>query len=109
MKKLLIAILVFTCLVVVPQLVIGLESDNLTENQTNAMNEIKTTVGSITLFIRLIGGAVGTLVLTAGGVMFMTAGEKPERKEQAKQILTMGVIGLVIILIAPAVVTFIIG
>ena len=85
------------------------QTKNLTENKTVALNEIEETIGGVTLLIQKIGGTIGVLVLTAGGVMFMTAGENPEKKEQAKQVLTMAVIGLVIILVAPSVVKFIIG
>jgi|TARA_Y100000310_G_C20554666_1_gene749912 hypothetical protein len=111
MKKLLIAMVVFSLLVVLPQLVIGavLPEENLSQEQESAVEEIESTIGSITSLIRLIGGTIGTLVITAGGVMFMTSGENPERKEQAKQVLTMGVIGLIVILVAPSIVGFIIG
>jgi Na+/proline symporter len=111
MKKLLIAMVVFSLLVVLPQLVIGavLPDDNLSQEQESAVAEIESTIGGITSLIRLVGGTIGTLVITAGGVMFMTSGENPERKEQAKQVLTMGVIGLVVILVAPSIVGFIVG
>jgi len=110
MKKLFTSALAVLCLLTIPQLVIAAAMpDNLSAEQTAAAVEIQSTVSSITSLIRLVGGTIGTLVITVGGVMFMTAGEKPEKKEQAKQILAMGVIGLVIILIAPAIVGFIIS
>lgn len=85
------------------------DSDNTTAGQMQAAADIQKTVGTITNLIRLVGGTVGTLVITVGGILLMTAGESPEKKDHAKQVITMGVIGLIVILVAPSLVSFILG
>jgi len=105
MKNKMIWVFIMVFLLTVPQLVIGMNESS----SDTALTEIKNTVGRVTMLIQLIGGTIGTLVLSAGGVMFMTAGDSPEKKEQAKQVLTMAIVGLLVILIAPSIVGFIVS
>ena len=110
MKNKIVWIFVLILLLTMPQLVIG--ANNSTAkllSGEDAVNDIKNTIGKVTELIQLIGACIGVAVLSAGGVMFMTAGDSPEKKEQAKQVLTMAVVGLLVILIAPSIVGFIVS
>jgi len=71
--------------------------------------DIRVTVAKI---IRIALGLLGLVVLVIilyGGFVWMTAAGAPDKIEKAKKILINGVIGLVIILSAFAIVTFIIN
>jgi Zn-dependent protease with chaperone function len=54
-------------------------------------------------------GIVAVVIVLYGGFMWMTAGGNEERVTKAKQILTAGVIGLVIIIMAWAIARFVVG
>lgn len=54
-------------------------------------------------------GLVAVIMIIFGGFTWMTAGGNEERIEKAKKILKASIIGLIIILLAWAIVTFIIG
>jgi hypothetical protein len=53
-------------------------------------------------------GVVAVVVILIGGFMWMTAGGNDEKVGKAKKILIQGMIGLVIILLAFAIATFVI-
>jgi len=53
-------------------------------------------------------GVVAVVVILIGGFMWMTAGGNDEKVGKAKKILIQGLIGLVIILLAFAIATFVI-
>jgi hypothetical protein len=104
-KKIVIAI-VFACVFLLVQ--IG-SVHAIKKDQKEAVEGIEDTIGNVVDLIQLIAGSIGALVLTAGGIMFMVSGESPEKKDQAKQILTMGVIGMVIIFAGPWIAQFIVS
>jgi hypothetical protein len=53
-------------------------------------------------------GVVAVVVILIGGFMWMTAGGNDEKVGKAKKILIQGLIGLVIVLLAFAIATFVI-
>jgi uncharacterized membrane protein len=86
-------------------------------NGLMAINEGKiglTATDPRTTAVRIINVALGFLGIIAvvivlyGGFMWMTAGGNEERITKAKQILTAGVIGLVIIVMAWAIARFVV-
>jgi hypothetical protein len=54
-------------------------------------------------------GVVAVVVILIGGFMWMTAGGNDEKVGKAKKILIQGLIGLIIILLAFAIATFVIN
>ena len=81
-----------------PKKVGGLSSKPLATTLTNIINAVLALVGVIALGVILYGG-----------FRWMTAAGNEEAVGEAKKIITAGVIGLIIVIIAYAVVTFVIN
>lgn len=69
---------------------------------------IETIVGIIQVIIGFLG-IVALIIVLIGGFKWMTAAGNEEKVAEAKKLLGAGVIGLVIILAAWAITTFVIG
>jgi len=54
-------------------------------------------------------GLIAVIFILYGGLIWMTAGGNEEKVSKAKKILTAAVIGLVVVLIAWAIVTFVVS
>jgi hypothetical protein len=54
-------------------------------------------------------GIIAVVIVLYGGFMWMTAAGNEERITKAKQILTAGIIGLVIIIMAWAIASYVVG
>jgi len=72
-------------------------------------DEILSPVMKIYNFIKYIASAVALLFLLYGGISFMTAGSDPRQKENAKNIITYVVIGLLVIWAAPLIVELLVA
>ena len=65
--------------------------------------------------VKFVNGAlvmlfsIGTLMLIIGGVMFLFASEEEEMKTKAKSTIFWGIVGIVIAVMAYAIVKFVIG
>jgi hypothetical protein len=66
-----------------------------------AVNIINTALGFL--------GLIAVVIVLYGGFMWMTAAGNEERISKAKQILTAGIIGLVIIAMAWAIASYVVG
>ena len=55
------------------------------------------------------GRYISVLILLFAGITYMIAGDNPSKKEQAKNMITYVLIGLVVIWAAPMLVNFVIG
>ena len=60
-------------------------------------------------FVKYSATIVSVLILLFAGVTYMMAGDNPAKKEQAKNMITYVLIGLVVIWAAPMLVNFMIG
>lgn len=69
--------------------------------------DVRVTVANIIRVVLGILGIVVTLIIIAGGFRWMTAGGNEESVAQAKRIISAGVIGLLIIVVAYALSTWI--
>lgn len=69
--------------------------------------DIRVTIANIIRVVLGILGIVVTLIIIAGGFRWMTAGGNEESVAQAKNIISAGVIGLLIIIVAYALSTWI--
>lgn len=69
--------------------------------------DVRETIARIINVVLGILGIVVTLIIIAGGFRWMTAGGNEESVAQAKKIISAGVIGLLIIIIAYALSTWI--
>ncbi len=78
---------------------VGVEADEgLQNNITNIINVI---IGLL--------GIVAVVVIILGGVQYMTAGGDAAKVKKAKDTILYGVIGLIIIILAAAIVNFVIA
>ena len=66
--------------------------------------DISCVIEKLTNFISLIAFAVAPIMILIGAFYFITAGGNPERVRTGKQVITYAIIGLVIILLARAIV-----
>jgi len=71
--------------------------------------ELTTTIASIIRVALGFLGVVAVLIVLYGGFMWMTAGGNEDRVTKARQIMTAGLIGLIIILAAYAIASFVIS
>lgn len=69
--------------------------------------DVRTTIARIINVVLGILGIVVTLIIIAGGFRWMTAGGNEEAIGQAKKIISAGVIGLLIIIVAYSLSTWI--
>lgn len=70
-------------------------------------NDIRDTIASIINVALGLLGIVCVVIVIAGGFLWMTAAGNEEKVEKAKKLLGAGVIGLVIVLCAYAIATFV--
>ncbi|PIP21802.1 MAG: hypothetical protein COX39_01165, partial [Candidatus Nealsonbacteria bacterium CG23_combo_of_CG06-09_8_20_14_all_40_13] len=66
-------------------------------------------VGKVVGIILLVAGIIAFLYLLYGGIQYMTAGGDAEKATAARTTILNSVIGVVIIVIAYAVVTYVVG
>ncbi len=71
--------------------------------------DLKTTVMNIISYVLGLLGLIAVVMVLYGGFTWMTAGGNEDKIDTAKQIISSAAVGLVIILIAWAIVTFVVG
>ena len=115
MKKtllMLVVIVALLSLVVLPSL--ALASDINTgigfASETGlGSTDIRTTISRIINVAMGLLGIVAVLIILLGGFKWMTAGGADEKIKEARKLIMSGIIGLVIILAAYAIATFVVG
>ncbi len=71
--------------------------------------DLKATVINILQWALGLLALVAVVMIIAGGFMWMTAGGNEEKIEKAKKLISAAVIGLIIVLLAWAIVIFVVG
>ncbi len=71
--------------------------------------DVRTTIGRVIRAFMGLLGIVAVLLILYGGFKWMTAGGNSEQVDEAKKIIISGVIGLIIIMSAYAIATFVVG
>lgn len=66
-------------------------------------------IGNVIKVVLSLLGLIATVILIAGGFMWMTSGGSEEKVKKAKQLMGSAVIGMVIVLLAWTAATFLIG
>jgi len=111
MKKIIISTLLVS-LLLVPSFVLAQNlNEGLIEFGTQAglgNRSLGEVIGAVVKVVLSILGLVATILLIAGGFMWMTSGGNEEKVGKAKQLMGAAIIGLVIVLIAYAAATFIV-
>jgi len=112
MKKKLTAIfgLVFLALFLSMQFVMAIEFNQTLSSQDKAtFDQMLSPVMKIYNLVKYSATVLAVLVLLFAGVMYITAGSDPGKREKAKNMAMYVIIGLVVIWAAPLIVNFIIG
>lgn len=86
----------------------GFDSVNNGLNNTLKDSDPRTMVGSIINVALGFMGVIAVIILLIGGFKWMTAGGNEDKVSEAKKMLGYGVIGLVIVLAAWGVATFVV-
>ena len=71
--------------------------------------DLKQTILNIITFVLGLLGLIAVVMILYGGFIWLTAGGNEDKVDSAKKIISAAAIGLVVILIAWAIVTFVIG
>jgi hypothetical protein len=71
--------------------------------------DLRQTVMNIITYVLGLLGLIAVVMILYGGFIWMTAGGNEDKVDTAKQIISSAAIGLVIILISWAIVTFVVG
>ncbi len=114
-KKLIAGLFCLTLLTLLVPAVVSAQNDIFGVNEITKANIALTNADPRETAVRIINTALGFLGLIAvvivlyGGFMWMTAAGNEERITKAKQILTAGIIGLVIIAMAWAIASYVVG
>lgn len=81
---------------------------DITNEDKEKFDEILQPVVKIYNFIKYIATIVAAIFLLFAGISFMTSGDDPKKRDQAKSIATYVIIGLLVIWAAPFIVDFLI-
>lgn len=81
---------------------------DITNEDKEKFDEILQPVVKIYNFIKYIATIVAAIFLLFAGISFMTSGDDPKKRDQAKSIATYVIVGLLVIWAAPFIVNFLI-
>lgn len=71
-------------------------------------DEILEPIMKIYNFIKYIATAVAAIILVGAGIVFMTSGSDPRKRDSAKNMIMYVIAGLILIWIAPLIVNFLV-
>ena len=86
----------------------GIDATEFAETAGLGSGDLTTTIASIIRTVMGFLGIVAVVIILYGGFMWMTAGGTEKRLADAKKILISGIIGLVIVISAFAIASFVI-
>ena len=117
MKKALVSATLL--LVIVPCLALALQAQAMTDIGMNAANDIglpgnpdlepKAAAVAIVQYLMTFLAIIAVIIILWGGFQWLTAGGNEDRVGSAKKTIIAGVIGLIIIIAAYAIVTLVVG
>lgn len=103
MKKLLTALLL-----VAPSMVYAQEDFGLSDLDTNlGQSDLKVTISALVNVVLSFLGIIAVLIILLGGFKWMTSQGSSDKVEEAKKLIGAGIVGLIIILAAYAIVKFV--
>ncbi len=79
------------------------------EEASEAETQINDMIDGITNLVKNIATAIAALVLVYAGVVFMTSGNDPMKRNQAKNIAMGAILGLIVIQAAQPVASYVFG
>lgn len=112
MKKQILAMIglaVFTAMIAL-QFVVAVDFNQTISSQDKAtFDQILVPVMTIYNLVKYIASAIAGVVLLFAGITYMTSGDDPKKRENAKNMAMYVVIGLIVIWAAPMIVQLIVG
>jgi hypothetical protein len=103
------ALLIALFLLIMPTIVASSFEDGISSQDKATFDQMLEPIVRIYDFVKYSATIVSVLVLLFAGVTYMIAGDNPSKKEQAKNMITYVIVGLVVIWAAPMLVNFVIG
>lgn len=92
------------------QLVMAVDfNEDISSEDKATFDEILEPVMKIYNLVKYSATVLATVVLLFAGVTYMTAGGDPAKREKAKNMATYVIIGLIVIWVAPLIVSFVVG
>ena len=107
-KKLAIGILT-TLAVAMPLVTLAISYEDPSNTLGLNTSDLKAAVIRIINWVLGLLGIIAVIMILIGGFQWMTAGGNEEKVEKAKKIISAAIVGLIIILLAWAIVNFVIG
>ena len=102
--------LVFLVTLLSMQVVMAMEfNQTLSSQDKQTFDQMLSPVMKIYNLVKYSATVLAVLVLLFAGVMYITSGSDPGKREQAKNMAMYVIIGLVVIWAAPLIVNFIVG
>jgi hypothetical protein len=87
---------------------VNFDSD-ISDEDKEVFDEILEPVMKIYNFVKYSATVIAVMVLLFAGIVYITAGADPGKREKAKNMATYVIVGLVVIWAAPLIVNFIVG
>ena len=108
MKKSLISLIILFSLLVIPSLTFAQDvGAGYAENSGLTTRDIRDVTISLIRVVLGFLAIVATIIIIYGGFKWMTAAGNEEKVTEARKLLVAGIIGLIIIIAAFAIVTFV--
>ena len=76
---------------------------------TNPLTGTNGLIHKVTLIIALLTGTVAVIIIIVGGFMYITSGGDPQKVGNAKNTILYAVVGLIIIVAAQTIITFVLS
>ena len=108
MKKLATILLLVLTLLPVGVLAQGFD-DEISEEDQATFDQILEPVMKIYNFVKYAATVLAVVFLVFAGITFIMSGNDQAKREQAKMMATYIVIGLIVIWVAPLIVSFLVG
>ncbi|MBI3957090.1 MAG: hypothetical protein HY340_03835 [Candidatus Kerfeldbacteria bacterium] len=110
MKKKMFAVgLLGVAMLAVPVVAMAVSFENPSQTLGLGTTDLKGTVINIINWVLGLLGIIAVIMILIGGFQWMTASGNEEKVEKAKKIISAAIVGLIIILLAWAIVNFVIG
>lgn len=84
-------------------------NQDISSQDKETFDQILEPVTKIYNLVKYSASVLAVIVLLSGGITYMTAGSDPAKREQAKNVITYVIIGLIVIWVAPLMVNFIVS
>ncbi|MFH1170965.1 MAG: pilin [bacterium] len=108
-RKLLSVGLLAAVVFVIPAVTYAVSFENPATSIGLGTSDLKATVINVINWVLGLLGIIAVIMILVGGFQWMTAAGNEEKVEKAKKIISAAIVGLIIILLAWAIVNFVIG